>query len=76
MLFSEEFDSNLYTPVWLYDLELDLKRNNKNIYLLELLEPLKLQKKSSKSYEDLEFLESKEILNRLVNITIHNEIIN
>jgi hypothetical protein len=59
----------------LYDLELDLKRNDENIRLLESLEPLELQKKSSKSCEDPELLEGKEILNRLVNIAMHGEII-
>jgi hypothetical protein len=67
---SEKFDVNLYTPIRLYNLKLDLPRMGELVYFLDSLEPLELQKKSSKSCEDPELLDGRQLLNRLVNITI------
>jgi len=67
---SEKFDVNLYTPVRLYNLKLDLRRMDEHVCFLDSLEPLELQKKSSKSCEDPELLDGRQLLNRLVNIAI------
>jgi hypothetical protein len=38
----KRFDINLYTLVQLHNLKLDYIRNNKHVYFLDLLKPLKL----------------------------------